>query len=337
MNHTFKMKFWYTSILIVLLFGLAACGTSQGDQSGENEDGNNNLEDYPENSIDAIVGFESGGGQDVMMRTMGEVLNDEGIMEESFVVDNMPGAGGLLAAKEVAKRKDDSELLIVMPEYGAGWDPRADVEYEDFSPVASIATSDIYIVVNADSPYETIDDLFNALKEDEDMTISTLGPVDGGEAFKWDEISNEVGIDSLNFVPMEGAVDSFKAVLSNQVDVTFGVLPVIKDYVKEGEVKPLAILSEERSEELPDVPTLEESGYDFSYSRFTGIWTGADVSEEVIGYWEDSLEEMTETDAWNEFLEKRGLSPYYKNTEDYTELLEEEGNKFQEYVEQLEE
>jgi len=209
----------------------------------------------------------------------------------------MPGAGGTLAVKEVAKRKDDSELLIVMPEYGAGWDKRTDVEYEGFSPIATIATSDICIVVHADSPFETVEDLFEALKEDEEVIISTLGPVDGGEAFKREEISNEVGIDALNFVLMEGAVDSFKAVLSEQVNATFGVLPVIKDYVKEEEVRPLAILSEERSEDLPDVPTLEESGYDFSYSRFTGIWTGTDVSDDVISYWEDALKEMTETDA----------------------------------------
>src|SRR5699024_12492168 len=108
MNHTFKMKFWYTSILIVLLFGLAACGTSQADQAGGNEDGNNNLEDYPENSIDAIVGFESGGGQDVMMWTLGEVLNDEGIMEESFFVDHIHCDEDSYVSKEYVNIDDDT-------------------------------------------------------------------------------------------------------------------------------------------------------------------------------------------------------------------------------------
>ncbi|HLR66996.1 MAG TPA: tripartite tricarboxylate transporter substrate binding protein [Virgibacillus sp.] len=334
-----NFKYAITSfLLIIMMIGLAACSSSEADSANNDANAESELpENYPDKEIKAMVGFEAGGGQDVIMRTAGEILNEENIMDEPFVVENKPGAGGILAAKEVAKQKDDSYLLQVMPEYGAGWDPRSDLDYNDFKPVSAIATSDIYIVVRADSPYDSVNELFDALKEDDDLTISTLGPADGGEAFKWDQLRELIGADQLNFVPMEGAVDSFTAVLSGQVDVTFGVLPVIKDYVKKEEVKVLAVLSEERTEDLPDVPTLKESDIDFAYSRFTGIWTGADVSDAVVDYWDEKLQELTETEAWDTFLENRGLTPFYKDREEYTELVETEGSDFADYVENLEE
>lgn len=339
MLNKWHVKFSITSLLfIIMIIGLAACGSTEADSKTDGNDANDELpENYPEKEIDAIVGFEAGGGQDVIMRTAGEILNEEDIMNQPFVVENKPGAGGIIGAKEVAKRKDDDHLLAVMPEYGAGWDSRTDVGYDDFKPISAVATSDIYIVVRADSPYDSVNELFDALKEDKDMTISTLGPADGGEAFKWDQLRELIGADQLNFVPMEGAVESFTAVLSGQVDVTFGVLPVIKDYVKKEEVKVLAVLSDERTEDLPDVPTLKESDIDFAYSRFTGIWTGEDVSDAAVDYWDEQFQALTETDAWDSFLENRGLSPFYKDREEYTDLVEKEGSDFAEYVENLEE
>lgn len=335
MLNKLKIKSWFTHfLLMILIIVLTACHSVESDSTTTNSDLPKN---YPDESIHAMVGFEAGGGQDVIMRTAGELMNEEGIMDQPFVVENKPGAGGILAAKEVAKRKDDPYQLMVIPEYGAGWDPRSDLDVKDYKPIASVATSDIYIVVRADSPYSSVNELFEALKSNDKMTISTLGPVDGGEAFKWDQLRELIDADIFNFVPMEGAVESFTAVLSGQVDVTFGVLPVIKDYIKEGEIKALAVLSDERTEDLPDVPTLKESDIDFSYSRFTGIWTGADVSDAVIEYWEKKLKELAETDAWETFLDNRGLSPFYKNTEEYTKLVEKEGSDFREYVNNLEE
>lgn len=330
-----NIKSWLTCFLLITVIALLTACNSSEVGSAENDTNSGLPENYPDNAIEAIVGYQAGGGQDIIMRTAGEILNEEGIMDQPFVVENKPGAGGILASKEVAKRNDDSYLLQVVPEYGAGWDPRSELKYEDYQPIATIATSDIYIVVRADSPFDSVNELFEGLKENESMTISTLGPSDGGEAFKWDQLKELTGVETLNFVPMEGAVESFTAVLSGQVDVTFGVLPVIKDYIKNGEIKVLAVLSEERTEDLPDVPTLKESDIDFAYTRFTGIWTGSDVPDSVINYWEEKLDDLTQTDGWNLFLKNRGLSPFYKDTKEYVELVEKEGTDFAEYINNL--
>lgn len=334
-----KAKSFYVSVLaLALILILGACGSSDNTNTASNEGNNENNElpeNYPNKPIDALVGYAPGGGQDLAMRTTGQILNDEGIMEQSFVVENKPGAGGRIALQEIAKAKDDPYKLIVVPEYGAGWDPRVDLPFSDFKPIASLSTTEIFVIVQEDSPYETVEDLVNALKTEQGLTISTLGPVDGGEAFKWDLIRQEAGIEKLNYVPMEGATESFTAVLSGKVDTTFAVLPVIKDYIETGEVRVLAVLSEERSEALPDVPTLKEAGIDVTFERYTGIWTGGEVSDAVVNYWAENLKEMTETDAWKEFLQSRGLTPFYKGPEEYTKLIETDGTKFKEYVESL--
>ncbi len=334
-----KAKSFFVSVLaLTLILILSACGSSDKTDGVADKSSDSELpEGYPDKGIDALVGYAPGGGQDVIMRTTGQVLNEAGIMEQPFVVTNKPGAGGRIAAEEVKKQKDDPYKLIVIPEYGSGWDPRVpDLKFSDFKPIASLSTSELFIYVHENSPYKTIDELIEALKTEKDLTISTLGPVDGGEAFKWDLIRQEAGIDKLNFVPMAGASESLTAVLGSQADVSLGVLPVIQDYIKTGEVRVLAVASDERSEDLPDVPTLKESGVDLTFNRYTGIWTGGDVPDAVVNYWAESFKEMTETDTWKEFLKKRGLKPFYKGPEEYKELIEVEGTKFKEYVENLE-
>ncbi|WP_068672157.1 tripartite tricarboxylate transporter substrate binding protein [Oceanobacillus sp. Castelsardo] len=333
-----RLKSFYVGLLVmVLALFLGACNSSStASNAGKSKDGNEELpKDYPNKPIDALVGFAPGGGQDLIMRTTGEILNSEGLMEQPFVVENKPGAGGVVAAKEAAKKKDDPYLLQVMPEYGAGWIPESGIKFTEFKPIASLGTSEIFIIVKADSPYKTIDDLFEAFKTDHDMTVATLGPIEGGEVFRWEELRKEVGIEKLNYVPKGGAAEGLTAVLGGQVDATFAVPAVIKDYIKTGEIRALAVLSDERSEVLPDVPTLKESGTDYEYTRFVGIWTGANVSDAVVSYWEDKLKKMTETDAWMEFLKKRGLAPYFKGTNEYTELIIEEGSKYEAYLKSL--
>jgi putative tricarboxylic transport membrane protein len=336
-----KMKagsFFVVLLLTALMLVLAACNSSEETSSTDKAEGKNEglPKGFPNKSIDALVGYAPGGGQDLIMRTTGQILNDEKIMKQPFVVTNKAGAGGRIASEELAKQKDDPYKLIVIPEYGPGWDPRLDLKFSDYQPVAALATSELFIYVHKDSPYQTIEELLSSLKTENDLTIGTLGPVDGGEAFKWDLIRQGAEIEKLNFVPMAGASESLTAVLGGQIDTTLGVLPVMKDYIKTGEVRVLATLSEERSKDLPDVPTLKESGVDVTFNRYTGIWTGGDVPEAVVDYWAENLKKMTETDTWKEFLGNRGLSPYYLETEDYSKLIETEGTKFKEYVEGLE-
>ncbi|MGM0900266.1 MAG: tripartite tricarboxylate transporter substrate binding protein [Bacillota bacterium] len=336
-----KMKagsFFMVLLVTALMLVLAACNSSDETSSSEKSKGGNEgvPENYPNKSIDALVGYAPGGGQDLIMRTAGQILNEEEIMKQPFVVTNKAGAGGRIASEEVAKQKDNPYKLMVIPEYGTGWDPRINLKFSDFKPIASLATSELFIYVHKDSPYETMEELLSSLKTEKDLTIGTLGPVDGGEAFKWDVIRQGAGIEKLNFVPMAGASESLTAVLGGQIDTTLGVLPVMKDYIKTGEVRVLAVLSEERSKDLPDVPTLKEAGVDVTFNRYTGIWTGGDVPDAVVNYWAENLKKMTETDTWKEFLANRGLSPYYLDTEEYTKLIEAEGSKFKEYVEGLE-
>ncbi|MEA1852748.1 tripartite tricarboxylate transporter substrate binding protein [Cytobacillus sp. FSL W7-1323] len=336
-----KMKarsFVVVLLVTLVMLVLSACNSSDVASSSEKakEENEGLPENYPNKSIDALVGFAPGGGQDLIMRTTAQILNDAEIIKQSFVVTNKTGAGGRIASEELARQNSDPYKLIVIPEYGPGWDPRLSLKFSDFQPIASLATSELFIYVHKDSPYETIEELLSSLKSEKDVTIGTLGPIDGGEAFKWDLIKQGAGIDKLNFVPMEGASEGLTAVLGGQIDTTLGVLPLINDYIKTGEVRVLAVLSEERSKDLPDVPTLKESGVEVAFHRYTGIWTGGDVSAEVVNYWAENLEEMTETDTWKTFLKNRGLSPYYLNTEEYTKLIEEEGIEFKKYLEDLE-
>ena len=331
-NNKKFFRFLMTALLV--LFVLSAC--NEDGASGKSKENEGLPKDFPSKKIDALVGFAPGGGQDLIMRTLGQIMEEEGIIDQSFIVENKTGAGGRMAGEEVKKDSANPYKLIVVPEYGLGFDPRQEIEFSDFKPIASVSTSEVFVIVRQDSPYDTIEEFLAALKEKNDVTISTLGPVDGGEAAKWDEIRQAEGIDKLNYIPTAGAVESFTGVLSGQVDATFSVMPVIKDYVETGEIKVLAVASEERSEDLPDVPTLTEAGLDVIFHRYTGIWTGGDVSDEAIQFWAEAIEKATQTEQWEKFLANRLLKPYYNASEDYVDIVKSDGEKFTEYVESIE-
>src|SRR5699024_5692227 len=97
------------------------------------------------------------------------------------------------------------------------------------------------------------------------------GGVDGIDAFYWDQIIKAYGLDYANFVTADGGAEDFNNLLGGHIDAAFVVPSVGNDYIETGEIKPLVVLSDEASEDYPDVPTLKDIGLDVSYTRTYGL------------------------------------------------------------------
>lgn len=320
-------------ILSFCLLVLMACSSNA---SSENEE--ELSEDYPDKTLEVLVGFAAGGGTDLSARNMTESLNKEGIVEQSFMVENLPGAEGGIALRELHSRIGDEYTLEAIPEYGLSLWKEDEVNLEEYTPIAQVATDYQTIAVREDAPYNNIEELLEAIQNDpKSIVISSATALSGGIGWKWDQIIKEgdLGIDP-NIVPMDGESEALTALLSGDADVTFVVPQLAKEHVENGDIKLLATLTDERTEQFSDIPTLKEAGIDVTYYRPRGFWMNGDIPDTVANYWEEALMQMSETDSWKEYVEDSGLLLEFKGQKEYTDYILEDGQSFKEYYDKFE-
>lgn len=335
--------FKHSMILLLAIIFLTACSSGENTASTEgNSNDNNNssseVSNYPEQPIDFLVGYAAGGGTDTMARKIGEGLEKLGLVEANFTVHNMPGASGVNAFTESLKKPSDPYKLIAIPEIGVPLiNGTLDAKLEDFKPIAQVYMAPMAIAVSKDAPYENVTELLDAMKEDpKSIVISTASAIDGSEPLKWNQIAKAYGIEGeLNIVPTGGGAEALVSLLNGDADASINTVANFKDYEDKGDLKILAILTPERMEEHPNTPTLVENGIDITYIRSYGVWTGGEVDDEIVAFWEENLKQLVASDFWKEYAKTAGNEPEFVGTKDYVEYLKKEGTAHMEYIQQL--
>ena len=224
--------------------------------------------------IRLVIPSGAGGGADIFSRLMAEWLGKE--LGTNVVVDNKPGANGMLATAEVARAAPDGYTLLVS--YTAATvankllmlKPPVD-PLNDITPIARIGGSGgNMIVVNPDLPVKTLKDLIELAKTRKDLSYASWGIGSGGHLVM-EGIENQAGI-KLNHVP-------YKTVAQIPPDIISGVIPIATidsatpmPFVRSGRLRPIATLSMERLPQLPDVPTLIELGYKIDAFAWYGVF-----------------------------------------------------------------
>ncbi|GAK00081.1 tripartite tricarboxylate transporter substrate binding protein [Geomicrobium sp. JCM 19055] len=295
-------------------------------------------EQYPERTMEILVGYGAGGGTDLSARNMVQALTQEGVIDQSFFVENKVGAGGALAIRQLAE--SDEHTLAAVPEFGdVLWNGTAGVELSELTPIAQVAQDYHLIAVHKDSPYETIEQLLDALKENpESHVVSVGGTIVGMEAWGWQEIFDDYGIDGqVRMLPLEGSNAALTNVLAGDAHATFVVPQLAQPHIDEGNIRPLAVLTDERTEQFPELPTLREKGLDVTYYRPRGFWINGDAPDYYVEFWEEALEEMVETETWQTYVEQSGLLPEFQNQEEYREQIIADGESYQQFYEKIQE
>jgi putative tricarboxylic transport membrane protein len=306
----------------------AACGAA-----GAGDDGY-----QPSGHVRYLVGFNAGGGTDLTARQAADILESEGIVDASFTVENLTGSAGLQAYTTLERQGDDDSLLQLVDIPSALYVDGASVEYEDFVPIGQMATNGLLIVVPADSPYQTAKDLFTAMDQGDDVVVGLPSTIDSREAGKWYQIAEGFGVSpEINFVPSEGISEIVPEVLSGRISTAMMVPTVAQAHLESGDIRALAVTSEDRLEAYPDVETIQEQGSDVTFYRPQGIAMSADASDEALDFWTDAVKKLTETDAWADFAEKNGYINEHKTPEEYQTWLDEEMAAYEDYLATLEE
>ena len=316
-------------VLLSLLAVLGGCGGGGG--GGD---------DYPEGDLELMAPAAPGGGWDQTARAMQSALTESGIVEENVEVYNVEGAGGTIGlAQFVSDNAGDPNQLMVMGLVMVGAIQLNDspVDLSQVTPIASLLTEWEAIVVPAESEYQTLEELVEAFRADPG-SISWAG----GSAGSTDQIligllAQEVGVDpaEVNYIAHSGGGEASAAILSGGVSAGVSGLAEVRDQVESGQMRLLAVSSDERLEDA-DAPTIVEAGYDLVVPNWRGVVAPPQISNEDREAITAMIEELHDSSEWQETLEENGWTDFFQTGEEYETFLEEENQRVQDVLGEME-
>lgn len=267
-------------------------------------------EDYPDKDITVILHVSPGGGTDTMARTVWK--HAERLSGTHFVVENHSGAGGQIGFTKLATSEPDgytlgaiTTLSIVTHEL-----TRKGVVYslkESFRPIGRVILDPSVVVVRADSPFKTLQDLIAAAKE-------KPGELNWGGTFLYGAhhvhyimFARATGA-QLQYVPFDGAAESRAALLGGHIDVGAGGVSEFAQLMKEGKVRILVVGGEQRYPDLPDVPVYTELGYEVQIGSNRGFAVPSGTPEDRIKWLEDLLGKVVKDPQFLEEAKQVGIA-----------------------------
>jgi putative tricarboxylic transport membrane protein len=315
--------------LVAALSVLAACGSSSA--SGGSDDGS------PTGPVEFVVPFSSGGGPDLVARTMSKIMDDSGIVDKRFQVENVEGGNALVGMTSVASHKGQAGPLLITGTHLVSTPllQKSSVNYDDFTPLALVCTEYVYVFVAPKSPLKNADDLAAALKADP-TSLTIGGSVTGGPShLAIMEFADALGVDTskVTYIPYDGA-DAITALLGGQIDIaTSG--PDTLDLAKGGELRAIAVSSPDPLQgDSAGIETFREAGAETDYVNWRVIVGPPDMPAAAVKYWKNAFAKMEATDAWKKALAANGWSPLFK-TDGLEEYLASESDRYKTIMTQL--
>lgn len=239
---------------------------------------------YPTKTVRLMVGANAGGGTDIVARMLADKLAES--MKGTFVVENKPGASNTIAADLTAKAPPDGHTILVATNTGQaiaphllklGFDP-----IKDLIPISLVVSVPNVLVVGASVPVNTVAELIAAMKArpgEFKYASSGVGSTQhiAGEAFDM-----AAGVKGMH-VPYKGSAQAHLDIIGGNVQMMFDTTSSSMGQIKAGKFRPLAVTSERRSSELPDVPTLAESGLSgFDMTTWYAVYVTAGTPPDVV-------------------------------------------------------
>ncbi len=282
-------------------------------------------------AAECIAPANPGGGWDFTCRSVGKIMTDIGAVDGQVQVTNMAGGGGGLAYSHVVNERSDDEELIVAASVATATrlaqNAFGGMTSDQVRFVGAIGADPGVIVVAADSPYETLPDLLDAVKEDPGSVAFAGGSAAGGfDHLKVLMALERVGFDDISkvkYIGVDGGADAITQTVGGFTQAMTGDMSEITGFVKSGDVRVLAVLADERVPGFEDIPTAKEQGIDLTAVNWRGLYVPKDISDEAYQKWADALQQVADSDEWAEQMAANGLAPFTRVGEDFQDYVDQ--------------
>lgn len=281
--------------------------------------------EFPEKPITLIVPFSQGGATDQIARMIAEPLEQE--LGQSVVIVNQPGAGGAVGLANLAQARADGYTIGIGSDSTLAARPlMSDSGYthESFETIARLVEVPSGVAVRADSPYQSLNDLVEAMKT-ERLTWSSSG-VGSGPHLAMAVFLDKFDVEATH-VTSDGNKEALVKLLSGEVDFLSGGgsnFPPMLDESGQGEIRVLGLASKERWQYLPDVPTYTEQGFPYLRSQWFALVGPKGMPEEAVQKISTAVEDIVAAPERRELLAKFYFDPAYQNPQELRGQIETE-------------
>jgi tripartite-type tricarboxylate transporter receptor subunit TctC len=290
---------------------------------------------YPARPVRIVVPYPAGGVADLLPRTVGAKLSEK--WKQPVVVENKPGASGNIGMAEGARAEPDGYTMVLAPTGNLTVNQFLfrDLPFDvakDFTPVTVLATSPNVLVVHPSVPVKTFKELIAYAKANPGK-LNFSSPGSGSGAHLAGELLNvEAGIKSVH-VPYKGMAPAVSDLVGGQVQMMFAGISTALPHIRAGRLVPLAIASPQRSAQLPDVPTVAESGFPgFDVTSWYGIVVRTGTPPAIVKKLHADMAEALAAPDVKEKLAGLGLDPLGNTPEEFARLIAAESRKWSDIV-----
>jgi tripartite-type tricarboxylate transporter receptor subunit TctC len=291
-------------------------------------------QDYPTRPVRWIVPYPPGGATDILARLVGQRLSER--LNQQFVIENKPGAGNNVGTESVVNADPDGyTILLVNPANGINASLYSKLNFNfirDIAPVAGITRSPNVMVVPADFPAKTVAE-FIAYAKANPGKINMASSGNGTSVHLSGELFRSMtGIDMVH-VPYKGAAPALTDMLGGRVQVIFDNLPSAMQHIKAGTLRALAVTTETRSPQLPDVPTVAETVKGYEASAWFGVGAPKNTPRPIIEKLNKEINAILAEPAMKARLDELGGVPLIGTPEDFGKIIQSETDKWAKVVE----
>jgi putative tricarboxylic transport membrane protein len=319
---------------VALAAAVAVVATGCSDSGGAGAGGGGGADRI--NRLAVMAPADPGGGWDQTARAMAAALESEELVGSTRVT-NVGGAGGTVGLAELANERSEDFLMVMgLVMVGAVETNQSQATLDDVTPLARLTTEDEIIVVPADSPFQTVDDLVEAVRTD-GRGVSIAGGSAGGT----DHIAAgllfqaaDLPVEDLNYVAFSGGGESLAALLGGQVDAGISGVGEYAQQIEAGDLRALAVTGSEPVEGI-DAPTLIEAGYDVELTNWRGVVGPPDISDEARERLLALVAEMQASEAWQSEVEERGWADAYLAGDEFETFLADERQRVRGVLEDI--
>lgn len=288
---------------------------------------------WPDRTLRLVVPYAAGGGADNAARIVAQRLGE--LLGQAVVIDNKPGAGGVIGADTVAKSIPDGYTALFDASAYVVNPALRKLPYEpgkDFIPVSLIVTAPQILVVSPQSPYKTLGELLAAARKAPDKISYASAGAATASHLAAELLADEAKVDLLH-VPYKGGAPALTDVMTGSVDMYFGNAASTLQHVTSGKLRALGVSSRQRLKGLPHVPTLSESGIpNYEVLEWNGLFLPKGTPADVVQRFAKEVQTAMADTRIRERLSLAGVIPVGDSPVEFSKFIETESRRWQSLV-----
>lgn len=295
---------------------------------------------FPSSPINIIVANPPGGAADLNARLFQEPWSS--VLKQPLVIQHKPGLGGAIGTAQFLKLKPDGynvllglSSVMVHPEAERNLGKKPLYELDQLEPIALLSSDPLVILVKADAPWKTINDVVRDAKSNPGkLTYSSSGNF-GPVHIAIEMLAQQAGV-KLTQIPFTGGGPALISLLSGQVDLTAQAPAVAQPHIISGKLRALAVSGAKRIPLFPEVPTYIESGFDAQYSIWAGLYVQKGIPLENLQTLRETVKQAAKLPQYITSLQKQNIVIDYRDAPDFQKFAEEDGKRMIKLIRNME-